>query len=220
MTSMPDRSAYRIFIDKEWGLNDLSGFSHDLGKAYAFTYCFESVLAPQDAARIDEALITYPWGGGYSIVNIYIVLQRQVPPQYRPQINSIRYASPGWIELLLSLEAVAPVATAVAAIGGSAIPILGIYSAIQKMLHNISVQKKKFELDTLRLHRRQASELRGLCNELSKSLGFKNFDEFLARTGRNEEIAAKLLSAQFRLLKNIAEYSKTGQLTLPPVPPK
>jgi hypothetical protein len=202
-------------MDNRWGLNDLYDFPHALAQTYAFAYCFESNLSPRDAQRIDRALRSYPWRGGYSIVNIYVVLQNQVPPRFRPQVKSIHYASPGWIDLILNLDAIEKVAEAVAAIGVSSLAAAKAYKSIQKTLHDIKMQKEKSKLESLRVSRGQVVALRSLCDELSKLLGFKKFDELLERTGDDEEVAAKLLSAQYRRLETIAEYVDNGQVVLP-----
>jgi hypothetical protein len=205
---------YRILMDNKWGLTDLYDFPHALAQTYA-SFCFASDLSPRDAERINDALRDYPWKGGYSIVNIYTVLQNQVPTEYRPKINSIKYASPGWIELILHVDSVVHVAAAVAAIAGSAVAVTKAYAAIQRILHDIRNENDRAALGKFLLLKEQATALRGLCDELSKLIGFNKFHELVKRTDGDLEVAAKLLCAQFRRLKNIAEYTKKGQVDLP-----
>jgi hypothetical protein len=211
---MNDIGKYRIRIAKQWVLNDLYEFPHAFDQTYAFAYCFDSSLSPRDAERINFALENYPWRGGYSIANIYKVLEHQVPPIYRPRIKSIQYASPGWIELLLNLEPAVKVAASVATIMCSMAAATKAYATIQKTLHSIKLQREKSELEHLQLSRAQATALRGLCQELAQLMGFKKFEELVERTG-NLEVAGKLLSAQFRRLKTIARYSEKGKVLLP-----
>jgi hypothetical protein len=203
-------------MNNSWRLDDLYDFPHALAQTYAFTYCFELDLSSRDAERIDRALRDYPWRGGYSIVNIYTVLQNRVPPRYRPKIKSIHYASPGWMDLILNLDAIEIVAEAVAALGVSGVAAAKMYSSIQKTLHEIKKQKERSKLENLKVFKEQVAALHGLCDELSKLLGFKKFHELVERTGGDEEVAAKLLSAQYRRLKTIAEYAESGQVALPP----
>ena len=144
--TMQGIETYRIHLDGRWGLNDLYDFPHALAQTYAFAYCFESDLPPRDAERIDEAMRSYPWDGGYSVVNIYVVLQNQVPHEVRPQIQSIQYASPGWLDLLASIDVITKVAAQVAAISTSIAIATKYYSSIQKMLQDIRLQKKRSQL--------------------------------------------------------------------------
>lgn len=211
---MPDIGIYRINMDKEWELNDLYSFPHAFAQTYAFAYCFDSDLSPRDADRINYALENYPWRGGYSYVNIYTVLQNQVPPKLRPRIKQIQYASPGWMDLALNLDPAIKVAAAVASIAGSMVATTKAYASIQKTLQDIKLQREKSKVAHLQLSKAQAKELRGLCEELSKLVGFKKFEELVSRTG-DIEIAAKLLAAQFRRLKAIAEFSSKGKIGLP-----
>jgi len=210
---MHDTGIYRILIARQWALNDLYEFPHAFSQTYAFAYCFESNLLPRDAERIDLALKSYPWRGGYSIVNIYKVLEHQVPSQYRPRIKSIQYASPGWIELILNLEPAVKVAASVAAIAGSMAATTKAYAAIQKTLHDIKLQREKSDLEHLELSRAQVIALRRLCEELAEIMGFKKFNELVERAG-DIEVAGKILSAQFRRLKTICHYSKKGKVLL------
>jgi len=212
---MHEIGTYRIHLDGRWGLNDLYDFPHALAQTYAFAYCFESDLPPRDAERIDEAMRGYPWGGGYSVVNIYTVLQNQVPHEVRPQIQSIKYASPGWLDLLVNIDVITTVAAQVAAISTSIAIAIKSCSSIQKMLQDISLQKRRSQLAHFALDRSQAKELRKLCDELAKLMEHKKFAELVERTGGNIEVAAKILSAQFRRLRSIVDYKENGKALIP-----
>ncbi|HEY6872187.1 MAG TPA: hypothetical protein VI298_05600 [Geobacteraceae bacterium] len=89
-------------MDERWALADLYDFPHAYSQAYALIYCFDSRLNPKDEKRINTALEQYPWQGGYSYVNIYTVLNNQIPEEHRPQIASIQYASPGFIDVIIN----------------------------------------------------------------------------------------------------------------------
>lgn len=89
-------SKYRISIDGDWELEDWSVFPHNYGKAYALMYSlFER--------KSGWAYHAYPWRGGYSTVNFYNALRDEIPEQHRPQVSSLQYSSPGWLELRLSV---------------------------------------------------------------------------------------------------------------------
>ena len=136
-------------MDGEWQLDDLYAFPHAFAQVYAFIYCFDSELSALDAARIDRALNSYPWGGGYSILNIYTVLQHQVEARDRPRIVEIKYRSPGWIDIVLNLHPALKLASSVAAVAGSLAAATKAVGAIQKTLHGIQAQRHKARVEEI-----------------------------------------------------------------------
>ncbi|RJP52898.1 MAG: hypothetical protein C4583_05760 [Anaerolineaceae bacterium] len=208
---------YRIEMDGRWDFWDLYEFPHAFIQLYAFTYCFDSELSPLDADRINYALENYPWLGGYSIVNIYRVLQNQIKVEQRPQIAEIKYASPGWIDLFTNLYPAVKIASSVAAIAGSIAATTKAYSAIQKTLSDIRLQRDRMRLQQIQLSRAQVNELTALTQDLSRLIGFNKIEELNTRTG-SIEVTAKLVSAQFRRLKILVDYVIKGKAYLPPHP--
>lgn len=98
------RDNYRIKIDGEWTLRDLYEFPRVYSQLYSFLYVLE-ISSPDDLydERIDSAFRSHPWRGGFSAVNFYNQLGYLVPNRDRPEIKSIRYGSPGWLELTLAV---------------------------------------------------------------------------------------------------------------------
>lgn len=213
-----DSGTYRIQMDGRWNLRDLYEFPHSYLQVYAFIYAFDTELPTHDADRINYALESYPWAGGYSIVNIYTVLQNQVSVKFRPLIKEIRYASPGWIDIYLHLHPAVKVAGAVATIAASSTATIKSYATIQKLLYEIRARRQKARIETIQLTRKEAQELHGLNQDLAQSMGFGSLDELESRTG-SVEVAAKLLSAQYRRLKTLANFVASGKAYLPLTPP-
>lgn len=217
---------YRIEMDGRWNLKDLYEFPHAYLQVYAFAYAFDTALPSQDEDRINYALQNYPWGGGYSIVNIYSVLQSQVGPRFKPVIKEIRYASPGWIDLILHLHPAIKIAGAVATIATSAAGTVKAYAAIQDCLYKISARAREARIKSIQLTRQELSELQALNQELAKAMTFNGLTELENRTG-SVHVTAKLLSAQYRRLKKLAEFVRKEKARLPipspklpPLPPK
>src|ERR1700761_286110 len=98
---MHRRDIYRIKLDQRWNLRDLYVFPRTFEQTYSFIYCLDSEIDEIGRSDINHALETYPWRGGYSYVNIYSVLSSHVRPKDRPKIAEIKYASPGWLDLVL-----------------------------------------------------------------------------------------------------------------------
>jgi hypothetical protein len=212
---MKDQSHYRIWLDNEWTLNDLSEFPHTYAQNYAFIYCLDSDLAARDRARIDRALEEYPWRGGYSYVNIYTVLQNQVPAEDRPIIRSIRISSPGWLDLFLNLDVAIAVARSVAIYSASLVAVTIAYKRIHKALLDINIDRKKHDLQELQVTKAQAKEFNSMSRELATYLSFRSLDELHKRTG-NPEITLKLLLAHCRRTQTLVDYVTEGKAALPP----
>jgi hypothetical protein len=211
---MLDGEYYRIELANEWRLTDLYEFPHAYSQNYAFIYCLDSEREPSDRQRIDRALGSYPWRGGYSYVNIYTVLQNQVPRTHRPRIKSINKSSPGWLELFLNVDVAIEVAKSVAILSGSVAAATYAYKNIHKSLGEININRKKFQLQELQITQAQAKALTSMSLEMAKFLGFKNLKELHERTG-SPEISLKLLLAHYRRISTLVEYEKNGKAKLP-----
>jgi hypothetical protein len=205
---------YRVILDKDWKLNDLYEFPHAYGQVYAFIYCLDSDLGPRNQARIARALEEYPWRGGYSYVNIYTVLQNQVPIRERPRIKSINKSSPGWLDLFLNLDVAMQVAQSVATLSAAGAAAVLAYKKIHKTLTDIDVERKKKSLESLHLTQAQAKAVTEMCKEMGKFLGFENLKELHQYTG-NPEVTLKLLLAHYRRLSTLIEYVNEGKAELP-----
>jgi hypothetical protein len=211
---MPDRDYYRILLASDWRLTDLYEFPHAYSQNYAFTYCLDSNLDPRDRQRIDYALENYPWRGGYSYVNIYTVLQNQIPRRDRPRIKSISKSSPGWLDLFLNVDVAIQVAKSVAVLAGSAATATYAYKNIQKYLGDININRRKHQLQEMQITQAEAKVYNPMCLEMAKYLGFKNLKELQERTG-SPEVTLKLLLAHYRRISKIVEYGEKGKATLP-----
>jgi hypothetical protein len=149
---------------------------------------------------------------------MYTVLQTQVGAEFKPVIKEIRYASPGWIELYLHLHPAVKIAGAVATIAASATGTVKAYASIQDLLYKIRARAKKAGIERIQLTRQEIQELHALNQELAKFIGFNSLDELEARSGR-ADVTAKLLSAQYRRLRALAEFVSKGKVKLPLPPP-
>lgn len=213
-----DSGVYRVEMDGRWSLKDLYEFPHAYMQVYAFACAFDTDLPAVDSDRINYALESYPWAGGYSVVNIYSVLQSQVSPRSKPVIKEIRYASPGWLDLILHIHPAVKVAGAVAAIASSIAATAKAYAAVQDVLYKISARSKKARVESIQLTRLEVEELQALNEQLAKVMNFSDIAGLEGRTN-NPHVTAKLLSAQYRRLRKLAGFVKQGKAKLPLVAP-
>ncbi len=140
---------YRIGMDGNWSLEDLYEFPRAYEQVYFALYSLDEDLDEDDIERVARIYQAFPWQGGYSAVNFYNQLKYMTPRSERPQIASIRYSSPGWIELLV----VVAIASQVKRIVKSAADIIeylnDLYNEIikgmqQRKLMRIRLNEKRF----------------------------------------------------------------------------
>jgi hypothetical protein len=201
-------------LDSEWDLEDLATFPAKYLQSYSFIYFFDSYTEENKTKIIDDALINYPWKGGYSYTNIYYMLQSRLPKEDKPKVKSIKYASPGWLDLSLNYGVALQVAQAVAIIITSGVASAKAYRAIQKNLSAIKKDREANKFQIAKLSAFQTKYLIEQSNDLAKSMGFKNYNELNRRT-KDPEVSAKLLAAHYRRLKNLSEFVESGKTKMP-----
>ena len=207
---------YRIVLPEsgDWTLHDLYVFPHAYEQCYTFIYCLDTELPARDKEAIDYAFMKYPWKGGYSYVNFYSVLARQVPVRARPRVTSLHKASPGWIDLALNLDAALEVAKAIAVMSGSAAAAAAGYKKAWTLLLSVKTEREKAKAQQLQLRQSQVKAIRGTCDELAKSLGFKSLAQLNTRTN-DPEVSLKLLSAHYRRMKTLLDFESKDKAFLP-----
>jgi hypothetical protein len=211
----PDESSvYRVLMDGRWQLEDLYVFPHAYSQCYSFIYCLDSDLPPRDRERIADTMSAYPWRGGYNYVNLYTVLRNQIPQAHRPEVRSISYASPGWLDIGLHLDVAIQVAKAVAVLAGSAVAAAKAYATVMKYISQVSAERKRAQLEEMRLTQAQHKTFMGMCEDMAKFLGFKNVRELHEKTG-NPEVSLKLLAAHYRRTSQLVEFVEDGTAKLP-----
>jgi len=212
----PSPKPYRIVLPVagDWTLHDLYVYPHAYEQCYAFIYCLDTELPARDKEAIDYAFLKYPWKGGYSYVNIYSVLLRQVPVRARPRIKSFHKASPGWIDLLLNLDAAKEVAVSVAALSAAAVAATTAYKKAYTLILSLKTEREKARLQQLQLRTQQTKAIRASCEELAKALGFKSLAELHKRTA-DPEVTLKLLAAHYRRMKTLVDFESKDKAFLP-----
>jgi hypothetical protein len=201
-------------MDGRWTLDDLYRFP----RTYEQVYFGLDALVPSgsraDEERIARAFQAFPWQGGYSAVNFYNQLKLATPANARPKVASIRYASPGWIELSLILEQAHLLAGIVAVVAGSIAGCNVVYNQIisdltRRKLLRIEVEKEKIALsrEELKLVREYAEEMAGLL-QLGSSQAID------ARTEK-PLVSLKILLSVYRRVRILADYQLKRKAVLP-----
>jgi hypothetical protein len=211
-----DSGIYRVLMDERWALEDLYGFPHAYSQAHSFVYHFDGdqELDSRIVNRVNKTFHEYPWRGGYSYVNLYAVLFNQIPKQHRPTVQSIQYASPGWIDLLINPDVALKVAQSVGILLGAGVTAVEAFKQIDKARLDIGRRRRQQNREYASLAASEAKELNNMSEELAKHLGFHNLEELQKKTG-DPEVTLKVLMAHYRRLRTLGDYVESGKVVLP-----
>lgn len=205
-----DYGAHAIQIDGRWSLEDLYIFPRAYEQVY---FALDAVLPTSDEHhedRVDRAFEAFPWRGGYSAVNFYNQLKYATPPQLRPRILSIQYASPGWLELSLILGHAAALGVIVTAVARTIDRCNRTYNGImtdlmKRRLLRIEVERARFSLQ-----RDEIELVDKAADAMAKLLNLGSADTVHQRT-KKPLISLKILLSLYRRVRTLAEYQVEGK---------
>ena len=203
------RDKHRISIDGEWTLTDLYRFPRTYSQLYSFFYVLGNGVTV-DPERRERIFRAHPWQGGYSAVNFYNEIGYLVPADDRPRIQSIRYESPGWIELSLVAGVAITIGKLVSTFTKAGGQLNALYSDIYKGLQERKLMRIKAKREELELRREELKFLEESCQILSRLMGFRNLEELQALTP-NPLATLKMLLSLYRRVRTLAEYEDAGK---------
>jgi hypothetical protein len=199
---------YRIALDGKWSFEDLQELPRAFNQLYAFAYVFVPNAQVQDDDALKQAFSSYPWQGGYR------VLFHQIPVSLRPDVNSMRYGSPGWIDLQLLAEAAKQVGTIVGVVATNGIIINKLYHDIHKGASDRKLLRIKEERAAIRLTQSNLDFIMASSKKLAKAIEFKNLDELEAHT-ENKLATLKILMSFYRRVRTLVEFQDEGKAKFP-----
>lgn len=202
-----------IPVDGRWTLDDLYRFPRSFEQLY---FALEALLPTEDQAdaeRIEYAFRAFPWQGGYSAVSFYNQLKMATPPQRRPFVSRINYASPGVFEFYLAL----PIAVH---IGSIVTTVAGTIQICNKVYHSIYADMRKRELLKIEVERKRMElsqdDIRFLfeaSDTLTKMMDIGSAHTIHDRT-KNPLISLKILLSVYRRVRTLAAFKVKGKANL------
>jgi hypothetical protein len=208
------QGTYPIHMDGRWTLEDLYKFPRTYEQAYFALDALITSESQVDFDRVDRAFRAFPWQGGYSAVNFYKQLKYATPIGARPEVLSIKYASPGAITLSLILEQAELLAAIVGAVAGSITVCNTLYNKIMNDLQHRKLLRIKVERENLALGREELDLIRKYNQEIAAILQIGTPDALDARTGR-PLVSLKILLSVYRRVRTLADYKNKGKALLP-----
>ena len=204
---------YKISIAGKWYLEDLYVFPRVYEQVYFLIY---SLLPHDDEMiqdRIQYAYSQFPWRGGYSAVNFYNNLKYTTPRKERPQILSMRFGSPGWIELSLIIGVAVAVERLVKAISSTIREANASYNEVYKGLQERKLLRIEVEKNELELEMRHADYIEHSAQKMASMLQLNELDQMHSKTGSSLK-TLKILLSLYRRVRTLVDYKKSGKIEL------
>ena len=204
----------KLRLDGRWNLEELSEATRDYTQLYGFAY---SLLADLPIARREEIDYIYGkflWRGGYSTVNFFDQLFHKIPPNLRPEVERIQYASPGFIELSELLLVASIVAGIVKKVCDAINNAHDTYRRVQKGSVDLKLAKIDLANKELELTQRQIAFCESSAKSLIEVFGLTEGQEHLIdqRVQGNAVMKHKILMSVFRRVDRLAKKQNEGKL--------
>lgn len=201
---------YQIPIDGVWFLEDLYVFP----RTYEQVYFLMFSLLPHDDEEIQEkikyAYSQFPWKGGYSAVNFYNKLKYTTPRKQRPQIISMQYASPGWIELTAIVGVALIVEKLVVSLSNSIQAANATYHQVYKGMQErkiLRIEKKSKEIE---LEIKHAEYIQKQVEVMGSLLGLENIEQIHEKTGSPLK-SLKIMMSLYRRVRTLVEFQNDSK---------
>ena len=156
----------------------------------------------------------YPWKGGYSTIHFYFGVKRILGKRRQPEIQKIKYASPGFIELNLIQDIALNLGLVVASACGTITSINATYNRIYKGLRERQLNEISVEKARLELAEEQRRFLLTSIDEMGRHLSLDDQAKLIEASG-NEFRALKILLSMFRRIRVLAKYQEQNKVLLP-----
>jgi len=205
----------KLYIDGRWQLTDLSVLTRVYIQLYGLFYSLDVADDYLDG-EIQYIYGKYPWRGGFSAVNFYQNLFIKMPQDYKPQIKSIQYASPGFIELSQLVEVAKDVAQIVGYVSAAILAGNKTYSIIQKGISERELSKINLRSEELSLLEKERTFIHNSVNDIARVMGIKpeTLSKLYFRAENNELAVLKILSSVYRRARDLAKLQNSGKLDL------
>ena len=213
-----ERTAYRILLDKRWKLEELHQYTKNFDQAYFAYFALHSVSASGGGNeaifnRVSSSLTAYPWKGGYSVVSFYTNLKKTIGRKNLPEVKSMKYASPGFLDIVAQLPVIIQMAGVVSTLALSIGSVNKVYNDIYKGMRERKLNEIDVERAELNLEKEKLDFIKSSCNELADVLKIEDLDVLVKMSG-NELRALKVLQSIYRRVRVLAKYQSQDKATL------
>lgn len=207
---------YNVPIDGNWFIKDLDNFSNVYSQLYAFFYCTKPQFITDIGNRVAR-LLGAPWTGGFSRVNLFDALQKNVPAIHDLKIHQMKYASPGDITID-ALESVgASVTSTVIRYRRERTELVSIVKSLNIMLSDKALKRldlSKYTDLKLPLTQQDKDYITEKTESLAQLLAIENEFSDLSSRSPNIVVSAKVLLSVVNRVERLADFAASGLLDL------
>lgn len=206
-----------IELDRRWELADFAVLTKEYLQLYGFFYSLRERQKIVDKQLQSEGILkgysTMPWEGGHSVVNFFRSVYSSTPPDYRPVVKKIQYASPGFIELSALTDIAWQIAELVTAIGASILAANKVFDQIMRTYRQREWAKLKSEKLRLENEQLEIKRVREAVKALESvmSLSEEQRTNLVLLSGADELVQLKMLLAVYRRVLPLAELQQSGK---------
>ncbi|OBZ25052.1 hypothetical protein BS643_14925 [Pseudomonas protegens] len=204
-------SDYKVVdIDGRWEISDLRKFSDLVQDCYSFGFALLGATGNAAKAKIDSLFHKHPWRGGFSSVNFFKELYKNIPQEDRAGIRKIDYASPGEIKFYMNGDVADSIRELVLEINDDESPAQESYRKARRFLQDRNWLSKS---DTdIQLSASDLVELTQLLYSSCKAFGLQDHSDHILGLASGDPLSAvKIVLAYFRRLQGLADYVATGK---------
>lgn len=216
LTKQLQPASYVVPIDGVWFGKDFESFFKSYEKIYAFFYATKPRFVRTVSTRLSQ-LLRAPWTGGFSRVNLYASLAKNIPAVHALRVDRMKFASPGDI----SFEALPSIG---ASIHKAALAYLGKVDEIEEavkqnrtLMTDGRLNKEDLSQrsdDEIDLAQAQLDELAASCLLIAKHMGIKEEIQTLREHSPNTVVFAKAVNSLVKQMRYVASLQDEGMLEL------
>jgi len=202
-------------LDGAWGLPDFASFYNKISDIYAFISAiakFKSAQTSYDEKRsIISAFAHHPFRGGFSYVNLFDHLERLLGSGDSLQVQSIRYASAGYVNVKGNRSVFAEIQEFINIFSNKNEEIGKQYNKLYKYLADGDFLAQ----DSAALERTSPEILKLIRDEaktLAHMMSFAEFDLMDTFADRNEVVLAKIIMAFYRRIEQSFMFFAQGRV--------
>ena len=204
-------SDYKVVeIDGRWEISDLRKFSDLVQDCYSFGFALLGATGNAAQQKIDSLFHKHPWRGGFSSVNFFKELYKNIPQEDRAGIRKIDYASPGEIKFYMNGDVADSIRELVLDINDEDSSAQESYKSARNFLQTRNWLSKS-DMD-IALSEADLIELTELLRASCEAFGLEEHSEHILALASGDPLSAvKIVLAYFRRLQGLADYVATGK---------
>jgi hypothetical protein len=205
---------YSVPIDGDWFSQDFTFLFKVYERIYAFFYSTQPCFVRTLSQNLERSLRS-PWTGGYSRINLFSMLARQVPGLHSLKVQHIKYASPGKV----TFEAISSVGESVRVATNALVEheeaVTGASKRINKVLTEAGLNRTDLsEVSDANapLNAIQRAALDDMCDLIAAHLGVTTEFATLQEHSPNIVVYAKAVVSFVRQLTKLASLHQQQML--------